>query len=120
MSKLFYFCLFLLSVQISYPQDTHTIQVRINQESPRTLGVENTANVIKIAVYPNPAADHLIIELGTTSATIKLIDLSGREVLVRKANGGALNLNLQGMSKGMYLVQIQLLDGFYSDKILIK
>lgn len=73
-------------------------------------GIENVKvkdNSISIAAYPNPAQDHVTVVLnGVESAKgqLQVIDGQGRVVLVQKANGFENNINLGGLSNGIYTV----------------
>ncbi len=120
MTKSFYlWFLFGLLAQAGFAQETHSIQVVVDQKSPCTsvdIDLEQPEN---FSIYPNPAEDYFIIELGV-DATIKLFDLTGREILYRKAERGSINLNVRGLSKGIYIVKIQYYHGFFTDKVQIK
>jgi len=65
-----------------------------------------------IVVYPNPAKDLVTINLnGTACTTAQLTDITGREVLSSTdgtitINGPTVTMNVNGLSKGIYLVQL--------------
>lgn len=86
--------------------------VRLHQgfQVPFTSGglitaVEDEAG---IQIYPNPFAHILFVEANElTSGTVQLIDLFGRQVLPEaKLNQSKAELDVAGLSQGMYLLRI--------------
>lgn len=75
-----------------------------------TVGLEDLENLNAISLYPNPTADEVTVDLGTTvqNADIFVLDVSGKEVL-RSTNNNVENvkLNLSGIATGVYQVIIQ-------------
>ncbi|MBL7764723.1 MAG: T9SS type A sorting domain-containing protein [Chitinophagaceae bacterium] len=70
-------------------------------------------NGSSVSLYPNPAKDILHIDLNVSNAqntTVKIIDLSGRIVkqIQAKTEKGlnTLSINLDGISEGVYAVQV--------------
>jgi hypothetical protein len=65
-----------------------------------------------LQLYPNPASNNVVIaskEL-TSGTSIALIDMTGREVMryeVINENKEEVNLNIEGLNKGMYMLHIQ-------------
>ncbi len=64
-----------------------------------------------IAIYPNPAKDHATIDLAgmTGAVTIDVIDIQGRTILSQQAScedHSHVRLNLEGLSKGIYMVRV--------------
>ena len=76
-------------------------------------------------LYPNPAADHLQIRLGTMencNVQVDIIDTQGRIVLQQKicikdANSTAI-LNLQQLAKGLYICRVQSGEGIETIKFI--
>jgi predicted extracellular nuclease len=68
---------------------------------------ENTVNNIK--VYPNPAGEKLYISLpdDMEQATITITDMTGKTVTERISVKGLVELPLEQISEGMYLIQVQ-------------
>jgi photosystem II stability/assembly factor-like uncharacterized protein len=61
-----------------------------------------------ISVYPNPATDWLRINLaGESSATLRLFDLSGRQLLTQKWSPAANSLPVNGLPAGTYILQVE-------------
>ena len=65
-----------------------------------------------LQLYPNPASGNVVIaskEL-TNGTSISLMDMTGREVMrheVTNENKEEVNLNIDGLNKGMYLLHVQ-------------
>ncbi len=80
-----------------------------------TIGISNEPS-IHFTIYPNPATEKVTIDAGTIiKATVKLMDLSGRVVMVSKMNQSLLQLDLSQFSDGVYLLKIE-----YGDKLMTK
>ncbi len=60
----------------------------------------------RIRLFPNPAADFLLVETGSQPAAIFFVkDILGKTVLSAEATGGGLNrLNIANLPPGMYFV----------------
>lgn len=64
-----------------------------------------------LTIYPNPAVDRINIswtkEIATNGkATIRIIDLSGRVITTRQVNSNESNLDVSGLSNGLYILSI--------------
>ncbi len=89
-------------------------------------GIEDFLNDNNISLYPNPANDKLNIEInipGQPEIEVSLSDLLGREIinqrfiLDQKSNLKTLDLN--GISKGLYILKIHSGSASFSKKIII-
>jgi len=85
--------------------------------SPITLA-EDVAHTTGLQLYPNPAKDQIRVQWGGEAHQLLLYDVSGRLVLTRKVARGqqSANLNLANLSKGLYLLQVGLIDGIRTIK----
>ena len=76
------------------------------QYSPvRSVNIQKAAKVI---LFPNPVKDVLTINLNTTDNTffdVRLINMYGQQLWQKKVNG-SVQVNMQKMGSGMYLLQI--------------
>ena len=67
-----------------------------------------------VSVYPNPFSDKLYIELigvrGQIDYVVKMYDARGRLVVDRKMNTSIINIDREGLSKGLYFIEILGLD----------
>jgi uncharacterized delta-60 repeat protein len=61
------------------------------------------SNNLKASIYPNPAKDILNIEMENEVKSVEIYSLQGQKVLTSNAK----NVNVSGLSKGMYLVRIE-------------
>ena len=75
-----------------------------------------------VVTYPNPVSTILNIDLGSklADASIQLFDNTGRLVMTDKAQGLESTLDLSGLAKGLYILQIQATDGTVISKKIIK
>lgn len=65
------------------------------------------------SVFPNPASNGRLMVMAEADGNIRLFDLSGRqlEVMIRRQTMGQWTIETEGLSKGAYILQIQLHDG---------
>ncbi len=74
-------------------------------------GIENVA-ITEVVVYPNPVDDLLSVQLNINEPfSVRLLDLSGRLVLVYEGNDPEVNLDVTGLKPGIYLLQVLLESG---------
>lgn len=66
---------------------------------------------ISLQVYPNPASDHLQIELSGLAedqeSNITLSEISGKTIMTTEISNGQLQLPVQHISDGLYLITIR-------------
>jgi len=80
----------------------------ISGEIKLNTGISKIENSIEMSVYPNPAKDILYIQTtnNTNNFSLSIVDLQGKEI-IRKSIKGTLNtIDLQGFSKGVYMLQL--------------
>lgn len=84
-------------------------------------GMKDVASLNSLAqVYPNPAVGAVTVQLPVQIRRVELIDITGKVLLTE--NGLFSNqhtMNLTGINKGIYMVQITALDGRTAVKRLI-
>ena len=85
-------------------------------QSPTVLDSQSfqTKN-LKASMYPNPASDHFTIEMENEVKSVEIFSLQGQKVLTSKNK----NVNVSGLSKGMYLVRIEDVENAVTTKKLI-
>src|SRR5690554_1539217 len=66
------------------------------------LGLEDNKNNKPFVIYPNPTRNILFIE-GVNVKNIRILELSGKEVLVIKNMN---QIDVSHLSKGLYLIEI--------------
>ncbi len=80
--------------------------------------VENSESV-SIIVYPNPAQDILTIESEGIIQRMSLYSVEGQLVFDKEFNLENISVNLNGLSGGIYFLQIRINDSFYIKKVII-
>ena len=71
----------------------------------------------KCNVYPNPTKDVVVIEAQSDIQQVTLMGIKGELLEDRKTNSNKVELNLEGYSKGIYVVRIVTEDGVMTRKI---
>ena len=77
----------------------------------------NEMAALKFDVYPNPAKDVVRIEAAQPIQQVTLLGINGVLLEDRKTNARNVELNLDGYSKGIYVVRIVTEDGVATQKI---
>jgi len=66
---------------------------------------------VNTSIFPNPTSDRLNIQIDPeysfTQLNIRIFDMSGRVVLESRTSNAFNSLNLEGMERGVYILQIQ-------------
>jgi hypothetical protein len=72
-----------------------------------------------VSVFPNPVADVVYFRLNNADVVqqAKITDLSGRQIL---SATGISEMNVSSLSKGIYIIQLQMREGIYSYKLVKK
>lgn len=73
--------------------------------SAPVVAVGDLGETLQLTVYPNPAADYLIISTDAPLITVQLYDLLGRSVGSQTLRSGENRLDLSTLPQGMYLLQ---------------
>ena len=69
----------------------------------------------EVAIYPNPSSDFIRVE-SKESVSVKLLDLNGRQLQTK--SGNQLELNIQSLKPGMYILQVSDGDRYDSHRII--
>ena len=77
----------------------------------------NEVAALKFNVYPNPTIDVVRIEAAQPIQNVQLMGINGVMLEDRKTNSNKVELNLEGYSKGIYVVRIVTEDGVATQKI---
>lgn len=87
---------------------------------------ENASGVTEMTVFPNPATDNVSVRFYNNKnevVTLKLIDLSGREINVKEVNSFAgsndVQVDLSKLAKGAYLMSLKTSAGTQLKKITL-
>lgn len=82
------------------------------------IGVEELSDV-DVSVYPNPASNELTVEVdGKKIEMVHLYDASGRLVKQILVNDEEIKIGLNGLSKGMYTVELKFSDTIYRTRVM--
>ena len=77
-------------------------------DNPNVVTVEEVAEKINYTVYPNPASNTLNIRIddvtGTDQATIRIFDITGRQVYTNVTGQQVTTINTSAWARGMYNV----------------
>ena len=91
-------------------------------------GLVSTENLDAAAygfnIFPNPANDHLTIELPdfiglNNQVNISLLDFTGREIVRQITTDQLTNLQMSSISPGTYVLRIETNDAAYTQKVMI-
>lgn len=82
--------------------ENHVIEVIFKQEG---MG-SNDPNIFKTQYYPNPVSDILHLNSKETISKIEVLDLSGKVVLTKNAESKNIQLDLNSIKTGIYLVKL--------------
>jgi len=84
------------------------------------VGIEETDNnASNIAVYPNPAADRVFINIKEKQDMIvQIYNVVGECVLQRELNNGSNEIEISSLSKGIYVIQLTGADGTIQQKLI--
>ena len=75
----------------------------------------------KVNVFPNPTINELFIELdGLEGTELELFDIYGQQLVKQSFDGRKHQLNLNGFSKGLYLINIHTTEGVVSKRVMVK
>ena len=72
-----------------------------------------------VSIYPNPART-VVSVANAEGAMISIIDLDGRVLKVQENAPALCELDLAGLSRGMYLIEIQLDDVLKVAKLIVQ
>lgn len=86
-------------------------------------GIEQLSNNAELTIYPNPASDQLTIELPDflpKSSIVSIKNVIGQTLqqISISVNEKKLELDVSGLSQGIYFIQLQTKDGIVSKKFI--
>jgi hypothetical protein len=104
----------------SYSPDFEVIFLRVNSSGTMTTGEELASADKTFRMYPNPAADRIVLDLRSTKASrVTLTDIAGRELYAGDVVGREeLSINLAGKSEGIYFVTVDTEAGRVTRKLI--
>jgi len=87
-------------------------------ENVTALSTNEYSNKVNFSLYPNPASDNLTIKSATQIAEVKIMDITGKQV-VKVANYNNENINIAALSAGVYMVSVKDVNNNLSVKKLL-
>lgn len=82
--------------------------------------LEDPAGPAELSVYPNPVTGRLNIVADQTIQEIRLYNLTGQLVYSTKdMNNSLFQLNLSGISEGLFILQVQTESGWHTERIRV-
>ena len=103
-------------------QGQNNVSAKFIYHEPAGLSVKPLESPSPISMYPNPATNLLTIDLTAINESITLIvtDVSGRELINNQypAGNDKIELPLEQLPRGMYLVGIKTASAIYREKLL--
>ena len=110
---------FYLDETATWFYTTSTPMVRMNFDP--SASINEVANVFGLNVYPNPASDVINVTLNKeVTATITVVDVTGKVVKTTAINGVSTSINTAGLSNGVYYVNITDGTSVSTEKVVIK
>jgi hypothetical protein len=88
-----------------------------------STGSQTLRQASDVKIYPNPSTGNLQLKFNSEikSGTISVIDISGKLILEKQFNhSSTLNVDLTSLSKGIYFLKINSVDGIQIHKIIIQ
>ena len=90
--------------------------------SKRALGLASNSVQSNSKTYPNPTQGSVTLENSTGINSIKIVDLSGKEVLnVKDVNSITYSIDLSALKPGTYVLQVENSDDQWTvEKLIIE
>lgn len=116
---------FFSGLEFSVGDDTGKVYIDNVILKDYTVGVVNRQKSEKISVYPNPADDFLTISMeengtGNKPFQVSLFDLSGKLLITESVMSNTVNLNIERINPGLYIIEANNSIGKSRMKIIIK
>ena len=91
-----------------------------------TGGITNNTAFSSVVIYPNPAQSVLNIEVvsnNSTTATVEIIDLSGRVISAENQNivvgNNLITTNVSSLPSGLYIIKMTSSEGIFMKKFMV-
>ena len=83
------------------------------------VGIEKTKN-LRFSIYPNPATDKILLEMPALpeACTLVIENITGKEVIKKSITEPQVQIDLTGLSRGVYFVKIKGQQIQYIEKII--
>jgi hypothetical protein len=92
-----------------------------NDRSSSANGIPENELMDQVSVYPNPAQGMVWVGIPKSVKKVSLVSLNGHKIIDRETlSGNIVNLDVNSLSEGTYLLLFYTSDGFAGSKKLIK
>lgn len=71
------------------------------------FGIPETENGLQLTLYPNPATDRVYISASEPIRTVRITDISGKQISLQSINAVSGTVDTESLAPGMYLLHIQ-------------
>lgn len=90
-----------------YIYEAHTPAIRkVTYDDCYPLNVVRTEQESEsVSIYPNPASSTVTVSSSEKIASVSIVDVTGREVMRRAVSGERVDIDVSGMSSGVYFVR---------------
>jgi hypothetical protein len=97
----------------------------LNESKSFNLVFETTILENSVSIFPNPTNSTVTVQLHSSNSdaslkSVKLMDLTGREILLQLVTGQFYTLDISLYSKGLYFIQIKDETTVYNRKLIIQ
>jgi len=103
-------------------QEDDIFFLKVNNEGLITGNMKQTICPESVFdIYPNPANDHVTLDLIIPEAEMVMYDISGKVLLKKKVHEGYNSIDCTVLIPGMYIIEVKTKEGKkYSEKLFIK
>ncbi len=98
----------LVSFDSVYTADATSTKTKSCGVQPNGISSVSRAG---ISIYPNPANDMVYIQAGNKINELRLTDYTGKVVQQKNVDAETVNVNVSGLSAGIYVIEITMSDG---------
>jgi hypothetical protein len=60
-----------------------------------------------LMIYPNPASDYIVVNGLENNSMVKVFNVTGQQLFVRKASQNQMSIDLSGLNQGLYILQVE-------------
>ncbi|MDE7338056.1 MAG: T9SS type A sorting domain-containing protein [Bacteroidales bacterium] len=85
-----------------------------------TSSANENGAAVKFSAYPNPTSGMLTLDVEENNYNVRVFTVAGVEVMNLKALNGKTQINLEGMAKGIYVVEIATANGTSRAKVVLR
>ncbi len=91
---------------VAFSDDSHSGKAKVMYNVITTGIKEQTSS--RFAIYPNPASDKITVETSATSSKniLTVLNIHGQQLLSRPITGPKTQLDISGLSAGMYFLRL--------------